>query len=291
MPRPWWHWAVQRYRSPQLPRSHCLELPISSVFQTHPMKTFWNTPPPDFCSKTETSKQTRQVLGALTPEHGCQVRGWLSLGLTRRHWGRLRRPAGHGGPGRPTQRSCPDTSLSRTLGGHFTEVEEVTSEFLQTYKIHISVHVCGAVSSQAGGKPRPPNQHAQPPAQGKNGRSARSGPQGPAEPHTGQVRAHSWALRSPAWWAHRCLCLLQQPGSSWAAGFWTHGHPAVPLLASLPSPGSKKKGNKERSKVQPASRLSDRGRRSSSPSPQILSGQTDASRTGEDHTTALEQHQ
>lgn len=37
-------------------------------------------------------------------------------------------------------------------GGRFAEVEEVTSEFLQTYKIHISVHVSGAVSTQAGGK-------------------------------------------------------------------------------------------------------------------------------------------
>lgn len=48
-------------------------------------------------------------------------------------------------------RGCSDTSLSGTPGGRFTEVEVVTSEFLQTYKIHISVHVFGAVSSQAEG--------------------------------------------------------------------------------------------------------------------------------------------
>lgn len=62
-------------------------------------------------------------------------------------WG----PERGGARGHPTQRSCPDTPPGRTPGARFTEVE-VTSGFLQRYKTHNAVHVCGAVSSQAEGR-------------------------------------------------------------------------------------------------------------------------------------------
>lgn len=78
----------------------------------------------------------------------------LSRSLSRSHWGRPKRPAEGGGgrPGPASAESCPDTPLSGNPGRCFTEVEVVTSEFLQMYKIHISVHICGGVSSQAEGK-------------------------------------------------------------------------------------------------------------------------------------------
>ena len=131
------------------------------------------------------------------------------------------------------QRSCPDTSLGRTPGGRFTEVEEVTSEFLQRYKIHISVHVCGAVSSQAGGRTGD-----LPPVVLRSPGAARWPGKGP---DLGS------ACTQPG--AHRCLCPPQGPGSSWTAEFQTHGHPATPLLASLLAAT---RGHKERSRAQPA---------------------------------------
>ena len=85
----------------------------------------------------------------------------------------------HGGAqGHPTQRSCPDTPPGRTPGAHFTEVE-VTSGFLQRYKTHNAVHVCGAVSSQAEGRLEdlPPGaQAARWPGRGPDPGSARTQP-------------------------------------------------------------------------------------------------------------------
>lgn len=104
-----------------------------------------------------------------------------------------RESAGPGGAqGCPTQRSCPDTPPGRTPGRRFTEVE-VTSGFLQRYKTHNPVHVCGAVSSQAGGGwetcPQEPRPHA-----GRAGVSTRA-QHAPSLGHTGtsaHLRARRW---------------------------------------------------------------------------------------------------
>lgn len=110
------------------------------------------------------------------------------------------------------QRSCPDTSLGRTPGGRFTEVEEVTSEFLQRYKIHISVHVCGAVSSQAGG-----GWETCPPCS-----------PGAREPHAGRARVLTWAQHAPSLGHTGASAHLRGQA---AAGQQSSGH-----MATLPHP-------------------------------------------------------
>lgn len=140
--------------------------------------------------------------------------------------------------GRPTQRSCPDLAPSGTPGGRFTEVE--VTEFLQTYKIHISVCVVGAATSQEGrrlpGAGPPPACPASGPGDGWQSRP--SGPQGPAGLHTG-----------PAWWARRGLWPPQQLG-----GRVPHTRPPCHTLPGIsPESWQQQKGSKERSGVQAAS--------------------------------------
>lgn len=150
-------------------------------------------------------------------------------------------------------------------GGRFTEVE--VTEFLQTYKIHISMRVVGAATSQEGrqlpGAGPPPACPVSGPGDGWQ--SYPSGPQGPAGLHTGL-----------AWWVHRCLCPPQQLG-----GRVPDTQPPCHTLPGIsPESWQQQKGSKEGSGVQAASAtpgLSDGSR----PRPQTPLGQTDASRTGD----------
>lgn len=158
---------------------------------------------------------------------GARPGGRLSLGPSRRHGGR------------PSRRG------SRVPGGCFTEVEEVTSEFLQMYKIHISVHVCGAVSSQAGGRGQASDRHPPPvcpaPAEGTDRGSAPPGILGAhgAAPQPGEGPVPGTGGTQPG--EHTGACAH----SSRAAGLQTHGHPVRPLLASPPSPGSSERAGKK----------------------------------------------
>lgn len=179
--------------------SHCLKLLMGSAFQAHLTKTFWNIPPPT-SPKTGFQPDNRSPG---SPDPRAQLPG-PGLAFPGPHqaatWGGPGGQQGGRDPAPPTLSSCPDTSLSSTPGGRFTEVE-VTSEFPQMYKIHISVHVFGAVSSQEEGGSWP---GAGPPTsvpnlqpRGRMGHLPPRGPRGPAELHTGRVRALSWAQSIP----------------------------------------------------------------------------------------------
>ena len=112
----------------------------------------------------------------------------------------------------PTQRSCPDTPPGRSPGGRFTEVEEVTSGFLQRYKTHNAVHVCGAGSSQAGGAGRP-------------------APRSPG--HTLARQGSRPGLSTHPAWGTQAPLPTSGPGGGWTTAFRTRGHPATPLLVSV----------------------------------------------------------
>lgn len=150
--------------------------------------------------RTEASKLSP---GSLSPEHGARLRLALLSGD-----GRGPRGARLGGAAQTHPWAGP--------GGRVTEVE-VTSEFLQRYKTHISVHVCGASA----------------PCWGRT----EDLPRGLRSP-----RATRWVGRSPSLGAHRCLCPPQGPGSSQTrVQMWP---PCLTLLAAT-------KGREEISRAQP----------------------------------------
>lgn len=83
------------------------------------------------------------LAGSRTPERGARPRAGLPAQGGPGS-------AGPGGPRAAQHREAAQTHPRAGPGRQLTEVE-VTSGFLQRYKTHNPVHVCGAVSSQAGG--------------------------------------------------------------------------------------------------------------------------------------------
>lgn len=160
------------------PASHCqvsgpgLELSAAtdptvyqSVFQTQ-LRHSGTLHLPPTTPKTEASKQTTSPG---SPEHRCQAQGWFSLGLAK--W-----PLGRGlGPANPEKlpRHNSEQDPRRMLHRGRSNVR-----ILQMYKIHISVHVCGAISSQDGGRQ---------PAGASQGHAGQ-GPQASCSPR--QTRSH-----------------------------------------------------------------------------------------------------
>lgn len=246
------------------------------MFRAHLTRTFWNILPPTFCSKNRVFQTTR-VLGALAPEHGFQAQGWLSLGLSRQSLGEAQAAAGRTAPGPATSEQQPRTSLSRTAGGRATEVEEVTSEFLQTYKIHISVHVFRAVSSQAGGRQLAKGRAPTSMPASNLGEGWEIGPLGgPRDPpklHMGE---------GPV------------PLPTQVAGHQTSGHVAtLPHTPPGISPKSwqQQKGRKEGSRVHIASTASCTVQLGKTQQPTSPTDLGRATPTGHGHATAQEPHQ